>query len=99
MTKFYAEGELDQNPDAEPVDLSKLKWSTPEEVAESLAQVNAGILRGAVTPAAAKAVASVAGQSLRAFSLSVAKEIAALKERLDARDAEARGAGKRTGIR
>ena len=98
MTKFYAEGELDQNPDAEPVDLSKLRWNTPEEVAESLAQVNAGVLRGAVTPAAAKAVASVAGQSLRALSLSVAKRIAELEAKFKAHETEGR-AGKRTGIR
>jgi len=52
-----------------------------------------------ISPSQAKAAAAVATQSLRALSLSVAKQIAELKERLDARDAEVRGPGRRSGIR
>jgi hypothetical protein len=80
-------------------DLSVLRFDTPEAVGVSLEIVNRAMLARQITPAQAKAAATVASQSLKALSLSVQAQIKELKERLDARDGEARGPGRRTGIR
>jgi hypothetical protein len=97
MPKFYAPGEHDPNPDAEPLDLSTLAFDSPEHIVASLEIVNKAVLANRCTPAQAKAIASVAGTSLRALSLSVADQIAALKEQYARLEAEQRGPGRRRG--
>lgn len=80
---------------AKAYDLEALLWDTPERISESLAIVQRALFAKQISPSQAKASATVATQSLKALSLSVQKQIKELKDAFDAREAEAKGAGRR----
>lgn len=97
MTQFYKPDDVAHNPEAPPLDPSTLSFDSPEAITSSLEIVSRAVLAGSCTPAQAKALASVAGTSLRALALSVQDQIKELKDRYAQLEREQRGPGRRRG--